>query len=88
MTIQDKFKFFHDRIMEKYERDDYNSIINKRPFDEEEGMKTSIIHDLIEAGYLNLISLDISEFHIFRYSIHLTDKAIKEVKDSQLELIP
>lgn len=85
MTIQDKFILFHNQLVVKYNTMEYNSILEKEPFDELEGLESSVIHDLIEEGYLNLISLDISKMDLFKYTINLSDKALVQIKESQLE---
>ncbi len=80
MTEIEKFLKFHKEIIKEHDTKGYNSIMEKCSFVEiEENSLFSPIHDLIDAGYINFISLDIETDSSTKYTIQLSDKAIKVV---------
>ncbi len=80
MNIADKFLEFNEKLVKKYDSKRYSSLLNKRQFEEvEDYIAFSPIHELIEEGYLEFISLDIGDMHSTKYTIHLSDKAINEI---------
>lgn len=81
MTIIDKFLDFHEKLVKKHDSKRYRSFLDKRSFEEVEADNTySSIHELIEEGYLEFISLDIGHMNTTKYTIHLSDKAINEIE--------
>ncbi len=81
MKIIDKFLEFHEKLVKKNDPKRYSSLLKKRPFEEIEDDDTfSTIHDLIEEGFLDFISLDIGNLNSTKYTINLSDKAINEIE--------
>ncbi|MGL1893883.1 MAG: hypothetical protein OCD02_19755 [Spirochaetaceae bacterium] len=81
MTIDDIFINFNKRLIIKYDSKTYSSFLNKNPFEEiEDDGKYSCIHELIEEGYLEFISLDVRNAISTKYIVKLSDKAINKIK--------
>lgn len=88
MTIEEKLEFFLKKVKEKHDASTYNSILNKKPFFEmEDGNNNeSLVHELIDEDYLSFIALDILDLNIMKYTVHLSDKAIKHINLINLTL--
>lgn len=86
MTIEEKLEFFLKKVKEKHGARTYNSILNKKPFFEmEDGNNNeSLVHELIDEDYLSFIALDILDLNIIKYTVHLSDKAIKHLNSINL----
>ncbi len=83
MILTKDFLDFNKKLKKKHSTKKYNSLLNKSPFIEvENDTKLSPIHNLIEEGYLEIISLDIGNQYSLKYTIHLSDKAIDRLQEN------
>lgn len=81
MTLLETFHTFHKKLKERHSNKSYDLLLKKTPFiEEEDGIEYSSVHDLIEDGWLEFISLDIGSINSTKYTVHLSDKALKEIE--------
>lgn len=86
MIIHNKLLAFNKRLIKEYGLETYSLILEKRPFEDvETNDKFSPIHELVEEGFLEFISLDIKHMSYIIYTIKFTDKAINEIKKAIFE---
>jgi hypothetical protein len=80
MKLIENFLEFHKVLKKRHEEKRYNDLLKKRPFIEIEDDNSFTIQDLIEEGFLDFISLDIVDDKTSKYTVHLSDKALVEIK--------
>ncbi len=84
MNLIENFLNFHENLEKKHGIKRYKDLLDKRPFVEiENDSSFSSIHDLIDEGYLDFISLDIGHMNSTKYTVSLSEKAIKAIKENE-----
>ena len=81
MSVLEDLYNYNLNLKKNISIDSYNSILNKAPFfEEEKDGEFSLFHKLIDAGYLNFISIDFKYNNSCTYKLRFTDKGIQSLK--------